>query len=143
MENKIKEEIEKLVIVSQTKEIRQKFFLSDKKLLHLKTGEIQDLDYSLEKEYKIRYLDLISKSIYFQNVMQEKYQDDFIALFITFTANTQYHKYKKVTNTKATFNPRYQGYTINETYKLLNNVKRTILKELSKADKERIIVDNY
>ena len=57
MENKIKEEIEKLVIVSQTKEIRQKFFLSDKKLLHLKTGEIQDLDYSREKEYKIRYLD--------------------------------------------------------------------------------------
>ena len=143
MENKIKEEIEKLVIVSQTKEIRQKFFLSDKKLLHLKTGEIQDLDYSLEKEYKIRYLDLISKSIYFQNVMQEKYQDDFIALFITFTANTQYHKYKKVTNTKATFNPRYQGYTINETYKLLNSVKRAILKELSKDDKERIIVDNY
>ena len=142
MENKIKEEIEKLVIVSQTKEIRQKFFLSDKKLLHLKTGEIQDLDYSLEKEYKIRYLDLISKSIYFQNVMQEKYQDDFIALFITLTANTQYHKYKSITNTKAVFNSRYQGYSINEAYKLLNSVKRDILKELSKKDRGRIKIDN-
>ena len=142
MENKIKEEIEKLVIVSQTKEIRQKDFISDKKLLHLKTGELQDLNYSLEKEYKIRYLDLISKSIYFQNVMQEKYQDDFIALFITLTANTQYHKYKSITNTKAVFNSRYQGYSINEAYKLLNSVKRDILKELSKKDRGRIKIDN-
>ncbi len=143
MEKEIKQEIEKLIDVSQTKEQKQKDFMSDKKLLNTKTGEMKDMNYCLIKDYRIRYLDLIGKSIYFQNIMQEKYKDDFTALFITLTANTQYHKYKSVTNTKATFNPRYQGYTINETYKLLNNVKRTILKELSKADKERIIVDNY
>lgn len=143
MEKEIKQEIEKLIDVSQKKEQKQKDFMSDKKLLNTKTGEMKDMNYCLIKDYRIRYLDLIGKSIYFQNIMQEKYKDDFTALFITLTANTQYHKYKTVTNTKATFNPRYQGYTINETYKLLNNVKRTILKELSKADKERIIVDNY
>ncbi len=143
MKKEIKQEIEKLIDVSQKKEQKQKDFMSDKKLLNTKTGEMKDMNYCLIKDYRIRYLDLIGKSIYFQNVMQEKYKDDFTALFITLTANTQYHKYKKVTNTKATFNPRYQGYTINATYKLLNNVKRTILKELSKADKERIIVDNY
>lgn len=143
MEKEIKQEIEKLIDVSQKKEQKQKDFMSDKKLLNTKTGEMKDMNYCLIKDYRIRYLDLIGKSIYFQNIMQEKYKDDFTALFITLTANTQYHKYKTVTNTKATFNPRYQGYIINETYKLLNNVKRTILKELSKADKERIIVDNY
>ena len=143
MEKEIRQEIENLIDVSQNKEQKQKDFMSDKKLLNTKTGEMKDMNYCLIKDYRIRYLDLIGKSIYFQNIMQEKYKDDFTALFITLTANTQYHKYKSVTNTKATFNPRYQGYTINETYKLLNNVKRTILKELSKADKERIIVDNY
>ena len=143
MEKEIRQEIENLIDVSQNKEKKQKDFMSDKKLLNTKTGEMKDMNYCLIKDYRIRYLDLIGKSIYFQNIMQEKYKDDFTALFITITANTQYHKYKSVTNTKATFNPKYQGYTINETYKLLNNVKRTILKELSKADKERIIVDNY
>ena len=134
MEKEIKQEIKKLIDVSQKKEQKQKDFMSDKKLLNTKTGEMKDMNYCLIKDYRIRYLDLISKSIYFQNVMQEKYQDDFIALFITLTANTQYHKYKSITNTKAVFNSRYQGYSINEAYKLLNSVKRDILKELSKKD---------
>ena len=102
MEKEIKQEIKKLIDVSQKKEQKQKDFMSDKKLLNTKTGEMKDMNYCLIKDYRIRYLDLIGKSIYFQNIMQEKYKDDFISLFITLTANTKYHKYKTVTNKKAT-----------------------------------------
>mgnify|MGYP003482856301 FL=1 len=90
--NIIQEELFELRIYSEKFEAKQKEFMSNKKLLNLKTGEIEDLTFDLKKEYELRYNDLIFKSIYFQKEMQEKYKDDFTALFITLTANTQYQK---------------------------------------------------
>ena len=58
MEKEIKQEINKLIDVSQKKEQKQKDFMSDKKLLNLKTGEMKDMNYCLIKDYRIRYLDL-------------------------------------------------------------------------------------
>ena len=85
--NIIQEELFELRIYSEKFEAKQKEFMSNKKLLNLKTGEIEDLTFDLKKEYELRYNDLIFKSIYFQKEMQEKYKDNFTALFITLTAN--------------------------------------------------------
>ena len=93
--NIIQEELFELRIYSEKFEEKQKEFWSDKKLLNKRTGELEDVTFDLKKEYELRYNDLIFKSIYFQKEMQEKYKDDFTALFITLTANTQYHKYIK------------------------------------------------
>ena len=43
MKKEIKQEIEKLIDVSQKKEQKQKDFMSDKKLLNSKTGEMKDM----------------------------------------------------------------------------------------------------
>lgn len=133
--NIIKEELKELIAYSEKCEAKQKEFLSNKKILNKKTGEIEDLEYDLKKEYLLRYNDLIFKSIYFQKKMEEKYQDKFTALFITLTANTQYHQYKLDDNNNLINNPRYKkSYTPNSAYELLNNVKRNFVKEFSKSD---------
>lgn len=139
--NIIKEELQNLRDLSEKCEQKQKEFLSKKKLINPKTGEIKDLDYNLKKEYQLRYNDLIYKSIFFQKEFQEKYQDDFTALFITITANTQYHKYKQDNQGNLILNPNYQGYTIKEAYELISKVKRTFYNELTKEDNGRIKVD--
>ena len=47
MKKEIKQEIKKLIDVSQKKEQKQKDFMSDKKLLNTKTGEMKDMNYCL------------------------------------------------------------------------------------------------
>ncbi|MGJ0344656.1 replication endonuclease [Aliarcobacter cryaerophilus] len=133
--NLIQDELFELRIYSEKFEAKQKEFMSNKKLLNLKTGEIEDLTFDLKKEYELRYNDLIFKSIYFQKEMQEKYKDDFTALFITLTANTQYHKYKQDKNKNLISNPLHKKENSPKVaYELLNNVKRNFIKEFSKTD---------
>ena len=133
--NIIQEELFELRIYSEKFEAKQKEFMSNKKLLNLKTGEIEDLTFDLKKEYELRYNDLIFKSIYFQKEMQEKYKDDFTALFITLTANTQYHKYKQDKHKNLVSNPLHKKENSPKVaYELLNNVKRNFIKEFSKTD---------
>ena len=133
--NIIQEELFELRIYSEKFEAKQKEFMSNKKLLNLKTGEIEDLTFDLKKEYELRYNDLIFKSIYFQKEMQEKYKDDFTALFITLTANTQYHKYKQDKHKNLISNPLHKKENSPKVaYELLNNVKRNFIKEFSKTD---------
>ena len=93
--NIIEKELLELREYSEKNEEKQKKFWSDKKLLNKRTGEIEDVTFDLKKEYELRYNDLIFKSIYFQKEMEEKYKDNFTALFITLTANNQFHKYKQ------------------------------------------------
>ena len=134
----IQEELSELRIYSERFEINQKEFWSDKKLLNKKTGELEDVTFDLKKEYELRYNELIFKSIYFQKEMQEKYQDKFTSLFLTLTANSQFHKYKLDKWNNLIFNPKYKNdYTPNDTYKFLDNVKRNFMKEFAKSDNGR------
>ncbi|WP_165786098.1 replication endonuclease [Aliarcobacter cryaerophilus] len=133
--NIIQEELFELRIYSEKFEAKQKEFMSNKKLLNLKTGEIEDLTFDLKKEYELRYNDLIFKSIYFQKEMQEKYKDNFTALFITLTANSQFHKYKLDEQKNLISNPLHKKENSPKVaYELLNNVKRNFIKEFSKTD---------
>lgn len=133
--NIIQDELFELRIYSEKFEAKQKEFMSNKKLLNKKTGEIEDLTFDLKKEYELRYNDLIFKSIYFQKEMQEKYKDNFTALFITLTANSQFHKYKLDEQKNLIFNPLHKKENSPKiAYELLNNVKRNFIKEFSKTD---------
>lgn len=137
----IKEELQELRKYSSSCEKKQKEYLSNKFVINKNNGETKELDYDLKKEYKLRYNDLISKSIYFQKEMERIYQNKFTALFITLTANTQYHKYKINRQDELVLNPKYKDFSINETYELLNSVKRSFYNEFTKADNGRVKLD--
>ena len=133
--NIIQDELFELRIYSEKFEEKQKEFWSDKKLLNKRTGELEDVTFDLKKEYELRYNDLIFKSIYFQKEMEEKYKDNFTALFITLTANNQFHKYKQDKHKNLIPNPLHKKENSPKVaYELLNNVKRNFIKEFSKTD---------
>lgn len=144
--NLIIKEFLDLISHSKKCETKQIDFFSNKKILNKRTGETIDLVYDLQKEYELRYNELIFKSIYFQKEMQEKYQDKFTSLFLTLTANSQFHKYKLDKWNNLIFNPKYKNdYTPNDTYKFLDNVKRNFMKEFAKSImvEKRYFVDMF
>ena len=135
--NIIQEELSELKTYSEKCEKNQIEFWSNKQIINKNTGEIKDVDYVLKKEYKLKHNELISKSIYFEKIMVEEFKE-ITALFITLTANSQFHKYKTDEQKNLILNPKYKyNCTPNDTYKLLDNVKRNFMKEFSKKDNGR------
>lgn len=116
---------------SKSSEYNRKRFLNKHSVLNEATGELYNLTYNLQEDYKKQYIDLTQNSIFIQNYALANNLDK--CLFITITANTQYHNYKKVNNNYIK-NPLYkEENTINKTYKLLNKTHRNIYKQVKRT----------
>lgn len=131
----IREEIKKNIEFSKSKEQKNKDFLIPLQVLNHRSGEIFKLSYDLKTEYKNTYNDLIQRSIHIQEKAEKL---EYVGLFLTFTNTTEFHQF---TDKGKSFNKRYKGFTINESYQNLNNLFRNIMKEISKNDNNRKTIE--
>ncbi|MGM0609265.1 MAG: replication endonuclease [Candidatus Muiribacteriota bacterium] len=128
---KIKNSQKSYIHFSKSKEKRQKDYLSKCLIVNSRTGENYKLDYSVKNSQHKDYVNLIQKSILIQEQAQEMGLD--LALFITLTLNSQYHKYTKINDNKYIYNPKFEkNNTIEKGYKELQDKIRQIRQQLAK-----------
>jgi len=131
---------QKLNKLSKEKEEKQVNFIDTLRVLNNKTGEIFQLSYDLQNEYRKTYIDLIQKSIFITSESEKQNLDS--CLFITLTLNSQFHKYKQNTDkTEIIENKNYRNYSVKDSYKKLNETMRNMYNEFNKNDKYRNKID--
>lgn len=123
-ENYLNYEKEKYIKASKDKEYKQFLYTNRIIMQNTKTNESFNLNHSILQKSRDNYLYFF----YTQKIMEEKYvgNDDYLAIFLTLTTPSKFHKYSSITNK---LNPKFdKTLTINDAYKLLNSSFREIYK---------------
>src|SRR5574344_1469119 len=114
----------KNIKASKDKEYKQFLYTNRIIMQNTKTNEAFNLNHSILQKSRDNYLYFF----YTQKLMEEKYvgNDDYLAIFLTLTTPSKFHKYSSTTNK---LNPKFdKELTINDAYKLLNSSFREIYK---------------
>lgn len=106
--------IQDYVQLSKDYHAKQKIFIEKMLVLHKKSGSIKHLKYDEIKIAKDNYINIVMRS----DALQQKNKDK-IALFVTLTLPTEYHKYKHNFNKKSN---EYEA-TTNKHGNLIKNDK--------------------
>ncbi len=114
-------------------------FLSKLKIKNINTKEEFSFNKNIEYLIKNDYLFLVYNSI----VLQKKYEnnDEYIAIFLTNTLNSSFHRFKQDKNKKLVDNNNFKfGNTINLSYRLLMKFFKSLYKDF-KIDNKYIKIE--
>ncbi len=118
---------------SKDKEKSQDNYLQHLELFNNQTGEINQLSYSVKKDYENNYKWIVQKSIDIENEAVQQGFDS--CLFLTITLDTQFHQFKQDPTTKKIIkNNKYNPLnTIYSGYKLLSFTFRSITNQINRT----------